>query len=90
MFEIARCFGFGSGGYGCGGTNWVIPLVMGVSRVIILAAIVYFIYKLFRRNKLNYNVRPVYSSAIAILNERFAKGEISEEEYNTKKQQLKM
>jgi Predicted membrane protein len=93
MFGIGRCLGFGSGGfgfgrYGYGSTNWIIPLAMGVSRIIILAAIIYFIYKLFTTNKQNYNVRPAYSPAIDILNERLAKGEISEEEYNAIKQKL--
>lgn len=85
MFGIGRCFGFGA--YGYGGGIWIIPLVMGVLRIALLVVTVYFIYKLFVKNKGN-NAGSSYSPALEILNERFAKGEINEEEYNTKKKQI--
>lgn len=95
MFGIGRCFGlgggmFGFGGYGYGGINWILPLTMGIFRIVLLVIAIYFIYKLFSRNNRSYKANPNYSSAMAILNERFAKGEINEEEYKAKKQQLQM
>jgi putative membrane protein len=92
MFGLGRCFGYGSrlsgfGGYGPGGIGSVIPLLMGIFWLVLLAVAVYFVYKHFAGNKQNHN-RPAYSSAVGILNERLAKGEISEEEYNAKKKQM--
>lgn len=85
MFGIGRCFGYGA--YGYGGGVWIMPVVMGILRIALLAVIVYFIYKLFVKNKHNIT-GPSCSSAVEILNERFAKGEISEEEYIAKKKQI--
>lgn len=85
MFGIGRCFG--SGVYGYVGGIWIIPLVMGVLRIVLLAVTAYLIYKLFIRNKRN-SADSSYSPAMEILNERFAKGEINENEYNTKKKQI--
>lgn len=86
MFGIGRCFGFGGygyGGYGYGGTGWMTYLFAGGICFVLMAATIYFVYRLFSNNKQD-------PSAINILNDRFAKGEINEEEYIAKKKQMKM
>lgn len=96
MFGLGRCFGLGAGfsGYGtgvygaAGGVNWIIPLVMGVSRLLILAGIVYLVYRLFSGRRQSCGKNTSSSSAMEILNQRFARGEINEEEYNAKKRQM--
>lgn len=91
MFGLGRCIGAGGfGAYGYRGVNWVLPSIMGISRLILLIALIYFVYKLINRNMKNANASPSLSPAVEILNERFAKGEINEEEYNAKKKQLQM
>lgn len=85
MLGMGRCFGYGT--YGYGGNIWIMPLAMGALRIVLLAAIVYFIYRLFTKSKHNSTCQS-YSAAMEILNERFAKGEIGEEEYNAKKKQI--
>jgi putative membrane protein len=96
MFGIGNCFGFGRGVYGAGvygpgGGSWILPVVMGISRIVLLAVIIYFVYRLLVKNRQNHNISSSSSSsAMGILNERFAKGEISEEEYNARKKQLQM
>lgn len=76
------CSGFGFGGpYGGGGFFMMIPMLL------ILLITVYFIHKAFNNNK-NNSTHIFSSKAMNILNERFAKGEISEEEYISKKQKI--
>ncbi|MBK5241942.1 MAG: SHOCT domain-containing protein [Clostridium sp.] len=54
--------------------------------IIIIAIVVFAIYKLFQ----NKNIKDVRTrdNSLDILNERFARGEINEEEYNSKKNAL--
>ncbi|MGV8980610.1 SHOCT domain-containing protein [Clostridium sp.] len=72
-------------GYGYG--NNMMGGIFGMIIPIILIAIVVFtIYKLLQnRNIKNIGIRD---SSLDILNERFARGEINEEEYNSKKNAL--
>ena len=67
--------------------------------IIVICAIVYFAYKIFRNNnnenkfnlsnKLNLSKSDnLNNKALEILNERYSKGEISDEEYNFKKNQI--
>ena len=77
------CNGFGFGG-SYGGFNFFMMIPM----LIILLLVGYFIYKAINNKNLNFAVGTSSSRAIDILNERFAKGEISEEEYTAKKNQL--
>lgn len=76
-------FGFG-GSYGYGGFN----LFMMIPMLIILFLAAYFIYKAIGRRNLNFADGISSSKAIDILNEKFARGEISEEEYKAKKNQI--
>lgn len=78
------CNRFGAGGYGFRGPH----LFMMIPMLIVLLLIAYFIYKAINGRNLNFNVDTSSSKAIAILNERFAKGEINEEEYKAKKDQI--
>lgn len=77
------CNGFGfRGSYG--GPNFFMMIPM----IVILLVAAYFIYKAINSKNLNFAVDTSSSKAMAILNERFASGEISEEEYKIKKNQI--
>ena len=81
------CNGFGYGrfgGYGQGGAGFIMMIPM----LIILLLVIYFVYKAISRKDVNLAVNRTSSNAVDILNERFAKGEISEEEYRARKEQL--
>jgi len=62
------------------GFLWPIPVVL----VFLIGLSMIMIAKNNRQKK-----RPIESSSLEILNERYASGEITEEEYNQKKSQLK-
>jgi putative membrane protein len=72
-------------GYGYG--NNMMGGVFGmVIPIIIIAIVVFAIYKLFQNNNTkNIGTRD---NSLDILKERLARGEINEEEYNTKKNVL--
>lgn len=59
--------------------GWIIPLII----IVIIAIAVYMIVNNKKEDK---NTRS--NSALDILNERYAKGEIDEEEYSKKKKDL--
>ena len=77
--------GFGYGGYGgygaCGSTGG--GFLMILIPIIIVGIIIYAIFKL----KDNHSIKYVKQSdnALDVLNERFVRGEIDEEEYEQKK-----
>ncbi len=72
--------GFGNGfGRGFGGSSGSFFLITMGIRIIILIAIIFIIVKLFKKYTNSSN------SALKILDEKFAKGEISEEEYLKRK-----
>ncbi|MEY8001703.1 SHOCT domain-containing protein [Clostridium sp. Mt-5] len=77
------CNGFGTY-YGYGGFNLIIMIPV----LIVCLLIAYFIYKAISSRNLNLATNISSAKAMSILNERFAKGEISEEEYKTKKNQM--
>ena len=73
------CRRFLGGGFGGGGMF----LMMGF-RFLITLAIVFLILKIMKANPPSY-FSPLSDSALNILNERYAKGEINEDEYTKKK-----
>ena len=83
------CNGFGAGGNGFAGPYGGPNFFMMIPMMIILLMVVYLIFKTVNNKNLNYaNANTSLSKAIIILDERFAKGEINEEEYLAKKNQL--
>ncbi|URZ02351.1 SHOCT domain-containing protein [Clostridium felsineum] len=75
-----------NGGYGYHNVGGMI-FMMGFGMIIFLA-IVFIIFKLSKQNN-NAFFYNDDNSALNILSERFAKGEINEEEYNKMKAALK-
>lgn len=73
----------GSGYYGMMGGWFGVILIP----VIIIGVIVYAVMRLSKNNNNVRNERQ-YDNSLEILNERFARGEINEEEYKRKKDML--
>lgn len=61
---------------------------MMIIPIILIAAVIYLIFNQEERNKLK--VFSNRDNSLIILNERFARGEISEDEYNRIKSTLKL
>lgn len=61
----------------------------GILGLIIVVIAVYFLIKYISKNKNVSDTVIKKDNAIDLLNERYAKGEIDEEEYNKKKKILK-
>lgn len=77
------CNGFGYGGLGGGGFFMMIPMIL------IFAVLLYLVFKAIDNRNTHFTSNNTSSSkALNILNERYAKGEISEEEYISKKQKI--
>ncbi|MDO4535611.1 MAG: SHOCT domain-containing protein [Clostridium perfringens] len=78
------CYGYGFSGGGFGFLGALITLI-------IIIGIGYFAYRFFKSNK---NIKGLNlekkddNKALEILNERYSRGEISDEEYNFKKSQI--
>ncbi|MBS4534114.1 SHOCT domain-containing protein [Clostridium sp. D2Q-14] len=71
------------GGYGMmGWFGMIIPLIL----IIVIA---YVVTKLVKDNNGSNNMRNESDTALNILNERYSKGEISEEEYKQMKKNLR-
>jgi len=81
--------GWGYGGYGGYGYGWTSMLGMIIPLIIVIG-IVFLVIYVFRRNVLHNNNGPfVHSnSAMDILRERYARGEIDTEEYQNRKRDL--
>lgn len=70
-------------GYGMmGGFGLIIPLIL-------IGLIIYAVIRLLPGGSKNYSDHRTENEAIDILNQRYAKGEISEEEYVKKKKILR-
>jgi len=70
-------------GYGIGWFGMIIPLLL-------IALIAYAVVKLTQSSSRNNNTKNIIGNdAMDILNEKFVKGEISEEEYMKKKKMLR-
>lgn len=76
---------YGSYGYGMMGYGWGWLMMLGVVALTVLGIMALIRY-IHNSNRQVY--QPGHSSALDILNERYAKGEIGEEEYNKKKSQI--
>lgn len=72
-------------GYGYGMMGW---FVMMIIPLILVGLIIYAIVRLSQARQGNYEGQGKRNTALDTLNERFAKGEISEEEYNKKKKMI--
>lgn len=70
------------GGYGMLG-GW------GIFRILIIAIGIYFVIKYLNKNNNGSDMFRRKDTAIDILNERYVKGEIDEEEYKKVKNMLK-
>ncbi|AJD32504.1 MULTISPECIES: SHOCT domain-containing protein [Clostridium] len=69
--------GFGRSAFTGGWSTWmIVPMIF---RLLIIIGIIYAVVKLFKNHMANNN------NAIKILNEKYATGEISEEEYLKRK-----
>lgn len=74
--------GFGGWGYGNGLGGWGMGLIGMIIPLVIFLAFVFILYHFANRILRNRNFdAPSYHGANEILAERFARGEISEEEY---------
>jgi putative membrane protein len=62
---------------------------MGLFWLILSIAVAYFIYKLIKSEKILAPNRPVIKGAEDILAERYAKGELTREQYMQMKEDLK-
>lgn len=60
----------------------------GIMGIIVIAVIAYFLIKYFDENKSKTNNFRKQDNAMDIIDERYAKGEIDDEEYNRRKQIL--
>lgn len=72
-------------GYGMMGYGMLMMAVMGIIAVLVIVALVKYIQRSSRgHTSSNLNI----NNALSILNERYAKGEISDEEYQKKKTEI--
>ena len=62
---------------------------MGLLWLIALIVVAYLIYKLIKSEKILVPSRPVTRSAVDILSERYAEGELTREQYMQMKEDLK-
>ncbi len=70
-------------GYGMMGYGMIMMAVMGIIAVLVIVALVRYIQRSGNQTSSNIN-----NYALSILNERYAKGEISDEEYQKKKAEI--
>lgn len=82
-------YGYGYDGYGMMGGFGIIDAVFHVLWLILVVWFVVWVARMvFGRGKAHHRMMWHTSSAIDILNERFAKGEIERAEYEEKKKAL--
>ena len=83
------CNQYGIGSYGFTGFGYGGPHIMMIVGIILtILAIVYFVNKTNRNKSSNMVYAKIPRSAIDILDERFANGEMSVEEYRSRRNQL--
>lgn len=76
---------FGNGGWGFFG--WPMMMGGGVFGLVVLAAVVWLLVRLFQGRSFTADARP--DSAQEILRARFARGEIDEDEFRSLSEKLK-
>ena len=84
---------FGNGSWMMPGGIWWMGLLMMIIQLLFWGTVIYFAVKLIRNylSKQDNTLQNTYKnedSAMAILRERYAKGEIDLEEFNTRKKEL--
>ena len=67
----------------------VMGIGMGLFWLVAIIVVAYLIYKLIKSEKILVPSRPVIRSAEDILSERYAKGELTREQYMQMKEDLK-
>ncbi len=83
-------YGYGNGfGYGSAAHPWFGLLCMALQAIFWIVVIV-FLVKMYnsRKTKASKDIKSSNDSALAILRERYAKGEIDTEEFNQRKNDL--
>lgn len=78
--------GYGGYGYGMMGYGWGWIMMIGVLVIVVLGVLALFRYLQHPSSTSRNNAS---NSALDILNERYARGEISDEEYKRKKTEMK-
>ena len=76
--------GYRSNGYGMMGYGWGWIMMLGILIIVVLGIIALFRYLQHSNSSKNLGI-----TAIDILNEKYARGEISTDEYNRKKTDIK-
>lgn len=90
LAQYRDCYGWGMGPgmMGWGGVGWFGPLFMVLFWVLIIVLIVLLIRWLFSLNHPKATSAPQADSALEILRQRYARGEINKEEFEAKKKDL--
>lgn len=68
---------------------WIFMILFGLLRLLIIIGVIYLIFRLINNNKVSTSKYDSSSRAIEILKERYAAGEISDDEYERKLKILK-
>ncbi|WP_425447789.1 SHOCT domain-containing protein [Dethiothermospora halolimnae] len=85
MHMFGRGFDFFNGFNGF----WPLMILGGILRIAVIGVVIYLVYRLIsKENSKNQQYRASHR-AVDILKERYAKGEISEEEYEQKMRKLR-
>lgn len=71
-------------GYGMMGYGMIMMAFMGIIAVLVIVALVKYI----QRSSWSHKSSNINNNALSILNERYAKSEISDEEYQKKKTEI--
>lgn len=77
------------GGYMMQGGYWWVGLIFLAAKVILLILAVYLAVKFYRKYDGKYtSSKPTTDTAMQVLRERYARGEIDSDEYNRRKADL--
>ena len=90
VFGVLARFG-GGGGFGRGGPPlWVLPilLVLGALFVFLFVAVIFLLVRSFYRSEIAHR-KSIHETPLEIVKRRYAAGEISSEEFEKIKQDLR-